>query len=284
MSKFRSLLEEVSLNTESARSELADLLAEELDDAANTFDNFVTPEADPKPMAEDDDPEVGDDDSVLSAVGAEVAADAIEDLANVSDNDGPKFDTQIIDDETGDDITDDIKAEVDDAESGSDDPSDDDAVSFDSGDDAGDDLGDSGDAGDDMGGDDLGGDGDDADLGDDTGDDVGGDEAEITDDDLKDIDPDDLLGGAFDEEDELIMDDVPGEIGDVTDAAEDAAAGGDESDVDDLVESLLNEVQDEKVDPSESEVTNESADDDDEGDAELESLLSDVVEGEPDFT
>ena len=174
---------------------------------------LITPEATP---AEND--SSVEDDSILSTVGGEIAADAIEDLGDVTSDDFSDDDSiipdevEVIDDESGDNITSEIKDAVSDAEDSVVDVgvSEDDAII-------------------------------DVDSGvelvipkadvpdDDSDDDEDDDDISLDSSDLSDIDPDDIVGGAFDDDDAIIMDTDTSEFGDIAE------------DLDDLIESVIQE-------------------------------------------
>lgn len=183
---FKTLLENVGMNSDSSMNDLALLLSEETDEFANTFDELITPEAD-DPIVDDT-----DDDSVLATVGSEVAADAIEQIGDVSDTDSI-VDTVIVDDD-GNDETDDII----------------DATNNISSDDIEDVIVDDDDEDD-----------DDSIIIDDNSADTSDDEIDLDNIDMTDIDSDDIISGAFSDGDAIGMDGKFDDIEDVIDDVED---------------------------------------------------------------
>lgn len=229
---FRRLMEEVAITTESAVNDFALLTEEEMDEMSDTFDNFVTPEANPVEETEEEDI----DDSIIASVGGELAANAIEDAGGLSDDDSIIDDTEIVSDEDGIDLAAAISATASEADGGDDD-------SLDLGDDDSDDIEDDVSIISDSDGeitdteveadvevDDKDDDDDDSIIPDD-------DSIVISDDELGDIDPDDLLGGAFDDDDKIILDGDVSDMGDLSD------------DLDDLIESAIMEGIDGKSTP-----------------------------------
>lgn len=186
MSMFSGLMEEVAMKVEETSGEFGLLIEEELDEMGETFDKLITPELDAQPATD-----VVDDDSVLAAAAAEVADDAVEDAVMDGEGEGDSVvDSSILDVDPEDEVPDDDDGEE----------------SILAGIGGGGDIDPDADAGD-----------PDADLGD------GEDEDILSglDGDLSDIDPNDLLDGALKDDDQLILDDQIGDVGDVFDDMED---------------------------------------------------------------
>lgn len=179
---FKTLLEEVAMNSDTSMAELSILAEEEMDELANTFDELITPEADPVDEVEDD------------SVIANIANDVVDDAIDSTVDDSVVSDVSVVDDSTGEEIDDssitaafdepDTETEVEVSISSSDD---DDGIDL----------------------------------------------------DLDEIDPDDILGDVFGDDDALIMDDHATEVGDVIEDAEDDA----DDNLDDIVESIMLELE-----------------------------------------
>lgn len=180
---FKTLLEEVAMNSDTSMAELSVLAEEEMDELANTFDELITPEADPVEEVEDD--------SVIASIANDVVDDAIDSTVD----DSVVSDVAVVDDSTGEEIADDsITAAMSEPASA---------------------------------------DGVEVEV-------SSSDDDEEIDLDLDEIDPDDILGDVFGDDDSLIMDDHATEVGDVIEDAEDEA----DDNLDDIVESILHEIED----------------------------------------
>lgn len=212
---FKTLLENVGLSTDESMSDLAMLIEEEMDELSNTFDELITPELDEPVVVSSPEEDIVEDDSIITAVTDEITSDAMDNIVNnigSDDNDIPvdnSTDITIIDDDSDTKIDNhSIKDIVDeeDEEDDDDDEDDDDEDDDDEEDEEDDSI--------------LNG--------------MMPDETEeISSDDFHDIDPDDIVGGAFEDDDTLIIDDHVTDFGDATDEIQE---------ISDLVESIIDEL------------------------------------------